>query len=75
MVFSVGFVWWALRASGLLASLLAAAPAWRHLDPLPVLGGDARRKGIDWAGARDAEAEREEEAVAPMLAAPEDDRA
>ena len=75
MVFSVGFVWWALRASGLLASLLAAAPAWRHLDPLPVLGGDARRKGVEWVGARDAEAEREEEAVAPMLAAPEDDRA
>jgi hypothetical protein len=75
MVFSVGFVWWALRASGLLASLLAAAPAWRHLDPLPVLGGDARRKGVEWVGPRDAEAEREEEAVAPMLSAPGDDRA
>jgi hypothetical protein len=25
---------------GIIASLLASAPAWRHLDPLPVLGRD-----------------------------------
>jgi hypothetical protein len=40
LALSVGAVWWAARAAGLIASLLASAPAWRHLDPLPVLGRD-----------------------------------
>ena len=35
---SVGAVWWAARAAGLLASVLSSTPAWRHVDPLPVLG-------------------------------------
>jgi hypothetical protein len=48
LALSVGAVWWAARAAGLIASLLASAPAWRHMDPLPVLG-------------RDEEDEREEE--------------
>jgi hypothetical protein len=48
LALSVGAVWWAARAAGLIASLLASAPAWRHMDPLPVLG-------------RDDEDEREEE--------------
>ncbi len=38
---SVGAVWWAARAAaGLLASLLTVTPAWRPVDPLPVLGHD-----------------------------------
>ena len=40
MALSVGVVWWASRVSGLLGSLLASAPAWRHIDPLPVVGRD-----------------------------------
>jgi len=40
LAFSVGAVWWAARAAGLMASLLASSPAWRHVDPLPVLGHD-----------------------------------
>jgi hypothetical protein len=38
LAMSVGAVWWAARAAGLLASLLTVTPAWRHVDPLPVLG-------------------------------------
>src|SRR5581483_7194029 len=35
---TVGTAWWASRASGLLmTSMLASTPAWRSLDPLPVL--------------------------------------
>jgi VCBS repeat-containing protein len=34
---SVGAVWWTARAVGLVASLLSATPAWRHVDPLPAL--------------------------------------
>jgi hypothetical protein len=37
-VMSVGAVWWAARMSGLLASLMISTPAWRSLDPLPVMG-------------------------------------
>jgi hypothetical protein len=31
---------WAGRAGGLLATLLIGAPAWRAIDPLPVVGGN-----------------------------------
>jgi hypothetical protein len=37
LAFSVGAVWWAVRIGGLMASLIATAPAWRQLDPLPIL--------------------------------------
>ena len=36
-VMSVGYVAWALRGSYLLASVLSTLPAWRLMDPLPVL--------------------------------------
>jgi hypothetical protein len=48
LALSVGAVWWAARAGGLLASLLASTPAWRHVDPLPVLGRDEDEPEIDW---------------------------
>ena len=34
---SIGYVIWILRGGVLLSSLLAALPAWRSIDPLPVL--------------------------------------
>ncbi|MBH0203048.1 MAG: hypothetical protein HP496_12345, partial [Nitrospira sp.] len=43
---SVGFVAWALRSGALLASCLATMPAWRHFDPLPVLGGSRREREL-----------------------------
>ncbi|MBI5673323.1 MAG: hypothetical protein HZC50_08805 [Nitrospirae bacterium] len=36
---SAGFVAWILRGGSLVASFLVSMPAWRHFDPLPVLGG------------------------------------
>jgi len=36
---SVGYVAWLLRSGVLLSSLLSSMPAWRILDPLPVLAG------------------------------------
>jgi hypothetical protein len=39
---SVGFVAWILRGGSLLASFLVSMPAWRHFDPLPVLGSGTR---------------------------------
>jgi hypothetical protein len=34
---SVGFLWGLTHSGGLLASMLMGAPAWRHVDLLPVL--------------------------------------
>ena len=48
LAFSVGAVWWAARAAGLMASLLASSPAWRHVDPLPVLGRDDEEEEGEW---------------------------
>jgi hypothetical protein len=47
LALSVGAVWWAARAAGLVASLLASSPAWRHVDPLPVLGRDEEEEEWD----------------------------
>jgi hypothetical protein len=44
MALSVGLVFWATRASGLIASLAAVAPPWRQFDPLPVLSVHAPRQ-------------------------------
>jgi hypothetical protein len=44
MALSVGLVFWATRATGLVASLLAVAPPWRAFDPLPVLSVHAPRQ-------------------------------
>ncbi|MDH4245418.1 MAG: Ig-like domain-containing protein, partial [Nitrospira sp.] len=58
---SAGFIVWALRSGALLASFMATMPAWRHFDPLPVLGGtrsewERRRKDNE----RDQKAEAAE---------------
>jgi hypothetical protein len=45
---SAGFVAWILRGGSLLASFLVSMPAWRHFDPLPVLGaGEGNRRKVD----------------------------
>ena len=41
---SAGYVVWLLRGGMLLSSLLSSLPAWRVLDPLPIL---ARKKDDD----------------------------
>jgi hypothetical protein len=41
---SVGFVAWLIRGGALLSSLVSSLPAWRVLDPFPVL---ARRNDDD----------------------------
>ncbi|HZV55613.1 MAG TPA: cadherin-like domain-containing protein [Rhodocyclaceae bacterium] len=47
---SVGYVLWLIRGGVLLSSLLSSLPAWRLIDPLPILGHLNRRKD---AGAED----------------------
>ena len=48
---TAGLVAWALRGAGLASSLLISMPAWRHLDPIPVLSPSEAKP--DWE--RDAE--------------------
>jgi hypothetical protein len=38
---SIGYVIWLVRGGALLSSLMASLPAWRLVDPLPVLGNMA----------------------------------
>jgi hypothetical protein len=59
-------IWWALRVSGLLASLLASLPAWRQLDLLLILPDDEERTRR-WGQDDDEEAVRDEDAVSDLL--------
>jgi hypothetical protein len=71
VLLGAGVAWWLLRGSGLLASLAAATPLWRHLDPIPILGGDDGSS--QWAPdtetplPRDDEAARDEAAARELL--------
>ncbi len=42
--FTIGYVLWLVRGGVLISSLLASLPAWRMVDPLPVLGSLANSK-------------------------------
>ena len=66
MALSVGVVWWASRISGLLGSLLASAPAWRHIDPLPVVGRDEDEEK-KWYDPEDRDADANELAIADVF--------
>jgi parallel beta-helix repeat protein len=46
---SIGYVIWLVRGGALLSSLLASIPAWRVMDPLPILGnmGDSGDESDD----------------------------
>ena len=62
LALSVGAVWWAARAASLVASLLASTPAWRHVDPLPILGRDEEEEArYGWADPREQDRARQDE--------------
>jgi Cadherin-like len=46
---SIGYVIWLVRGGALMSSLLASVPAWRLMDPLPILGsmGDGENDDED----------------------------
>ncbi|MBN8281906.1 cadherin domain-containing protein [Zoogloea sp.] len=66
IVLTAGAVWWASRASGLIAGLLMVAPAWRTLDPLPVLG-PVDDSEMDWGRRMDDEMTRDEIGAADLF--------
>ena len=61
MALSVGFMAWILRGGALLTSFLVSMPAWRHFDPLPVLGsvGKDRRERDRMVREGDAQEQRQ----------------
>jgi hypothetical protein len=66
---TVGAVWWALRAGGLMASAAVSAPLWRNFDPLPIIADDEDEGEDDWGEPLDEIAAREERAAADVFAA------
>ena len=61
MALSAGFVAWILRGGSLVASFLVSMPAWRHFDPLPVLGmGESDRRKRDRKIREEAEQEKKQ---------------
>jgi len=67
LALSVGAVWWASRLSGLVGSMLASAPAWRHMDPLPVLGRGNGEDDEGWCDVGDKDADANELAISLVL--------
>ena len=59
---SVGYILWMIRSGAVLASLVSALPAWRAIDPLPVLanleGGDDTDKESLQSIVQDDDAEK-----------------
>jgi hypothetical protein len=66
LALTAGTVWWALRAGGLLTSLVVSMPAWRHADLLAVLPDDEDDEDA-WDPTDDEQAARDEEAVGLVL--------
>jgi hypothetical protein len=67
VVMSAGFVAWALRGGGLLATLAASVPAWRNVDPLPVLAPEDDKP--HWKSDDDDQATPEKRALSRLLSA------
>ena len=45
--FTIGYILWLVRGGVLISSLLASLPAWRMVDPLPILGSLGKGKDDD----------------------------
>jgi len=41
---TAGIVSWLLRGGALLASFMSSVPLWKQLDPLPILGAEAKKR-------------------------------
>ena len=66
---SAGVVTWVLRAGGLLSGLMASLPAWRHVDPLPILARGRRDAGEDEWHEPEADAGEDARRVDAVLSA------
>ena len=60
---SVMYFMWAVRAGSVLSSLLSSMPAWKLVDPLPILDQIAGSR----AGKRAREEEEDDETLESMV--------
>jgi filamentous hemagglutinin family protein len=76
IVLSVSAIVWATRIQSLLAALMATAPAWRALDPLPIMERRRRKKsdGTDEGPEDELQAAQEKRAAALFDSHPTDTR-
>ena len=65
---STGMLWWATRAGGMLAAMMASAPMWRTFDPLPIL--ERRRNADGVAESDDPAASAGDDEADPVNAMP-----
>ncbi len=68
---STGMLWWATRAGGMVAAMMASAPAWRSFDPLPILERRRTFRGV--VQADDSEADLGDQAADSASAVPQVD--
>jgi len=68
LTMTLAYLLWLVRGGALAASILSAMPAWRLIDPLPVL---AR---VDDEDDDEEAAQEDDQAVAPFLWEPEGDK-
>ena len=45
--FSVGYIVWLARSGVLISAAMSALPAWRFMDPLPILAHGGKRQDDD----------------------------
>ncbi len=64
---SIGLLFYAVRAGGLVAAMLTALPAWSSLDPLVILHKDRKDKGDEWGDEGQTEIDQDEAAVGEIL--------
>ena len=62
---SIGVIVWVLRGGSLIASLMAGLPAWRMLDPIPIV--ESREKISAASSDKDKEREEEEERLRSLM--------
>ena len=67
VAFTVGFVSWLTQSGGLLATMLATVPAWRHVDLLPVLARRLDDEDDDHAGDKTTPDEFDDDVVVDLF--------
>jgi hypothetical protein len=73
MALSVGVVLWASRMSAMVGLLLASAPAWRYIDPLPIASEDESDED-NWLEPERADVDAEEMAISFILERPRSEK-
>ncbi len=64
---TVGLIFYALRAGGLMAAMLTALPAWSSIDPLVILHKDRKDRGAEWGDEDLTQIDEDEAAMGEIL--------